>query len=657
SKCNAPVTVSAASINSSVFTILDTIPIKVKPFSVYKMRVRFSPQQRGVYDGVITVNSDAEDNPILSVTIRGRAIKPPIIVVAPDTIGKTLAYGTISKNKVTLVNKGEAPFYFKIKSKSVKKSGKLGLEDAIVFVSQNFGTIRKLNLATGEFIGDPIIYMNGSDYDALAYDGENLYYSNYTNQIIVIDPKNGKIIDTIECETPSGTYGIGVIEDYLVLGNYNYSKVYVCEKQTGKVVYEWYADGFSGGLGCSESRNSVFLYSWYNGAIEERRIEDGSLINSISSDLIWGLSYSEAAGVIIASTSWEIRVIDPATGKVISTLPISYVFAIGADECGYIDWLSSDIKEGVVPAGGTAGAAISFNAIFNTLNKFSGTYEGLLQIKHKRPIPPGPFNIKCAMTVLEQRRCKASPSKLEFTETWLGRTDTLSFFLVNSGNSPTTVNSMSSNNTLFSIYKNAPFAIPPFDSVKVDVGFTPKKCGSFCGKITVLSNADSLPQVTVELKGKAVEPPKITYSPKKIVDVMLPDKENKHTIKLKNTGGAAYKFNVTAEALDNSISKARFFGGNWQGIFELDPESGSIIDTIIFTNGDYSLYGPLAYDGRYIFVANWWEDFIKIIDPDKKKIVDSIDLSPNDYYYVSDIGVSRSYFFVFKYDKYGDGYK
>ncbi len=655
-ECNAPVTVSSLSFDNPAFTSEQTLPFTVRPFGRFDLPVRFAPHEAGSYDGFATITSDAEDNPSLTVAVHGISVTPPIISVDPTSIERTLAYETTETVPVTLTNTGGADFLFKTKTLRPPRSAynpKTSISDASLYAAFDDGFIRRIDPETGDFIGDSIKKPGyGSGPEGLAYDGEKLYYVFDTPDVIVIDPETGNITDTIKCKVDYG-YGIdglAVTDEYLVLNNYIYGFIYVCDKTTGDLVSKWDVSGFIGGIGASESRRSVFVANYYNSTIEERSILDGQLINSFNAKFGgMGVGFSEGANVLFVASPWPgdgILVLDPDDGTEIKTLypkTWAYCWALAADEAGEnTKWLSADIKEGTVPAGGT----ITLNAIFNSAQKLPLRYDAIIQIQHRRPFAPGPFDVGCSMTVLPEKRCSVSPALLSYNETWVGRTDTLQLYLVNTGNAETSVNSISSNNSQFTAFTATPLIIPPFDSVLVPVGFTPRRASTVTGRLTIRSDAVRSPTVTVSLQGVALNPPRISYSPNRITRTMLPNSEQQVTVNLRNTGGADYRFKVSIESVENSSGQAKLLGINGGGIYNLNPTTGELISLV---SGEYP-YGHCAFDGQYLFVFRDWSDSIEVMDPENGTIIRSFRLEGKGDSYPYEMGINDRYIFMLTYD-------
>ncbi|MBN1757359.1 MAG: choice-of-anchor D domain-containing protein, partial [Chitinispirillaceae bacterium] len=644
-ECNAPVTVSAVTFSEGPFTSELPVPFTVRPFGSISMPVRFAPRTAGDFESTMSIVSDAEDNPQLTVGLSGTSVAPPNITVTPASIDRVLAYGTTETLPVTLANTGGADFHFTTKiipPRRTTTAPHSGLSDAVLFAAIDTA-IWKIDPVTGDYIGDPISKPSpSSGPEGLAFDGEKLYYVFSSPEVIIIDPETGEFIDTLSCNIGKGYVdGLGVTADYIILGDLATEMVWICDKATGEPLASWSSPMYNGGLGASESRQSVFIFNWYDGTMEERSILDGSVINSFPFySPGTGVAYSEGANVLFVASPWDnIVAINPDNGSIVAELPILDVWALASDEVGLnTKWLQASVTEGVVPHG----QAITFTTMLSSDGELPETFSAILQLRHARPIAPGPYDIPCAMTVLPEKRCAATPSPLAFDGTWLGRTDTLPLYVFNSGNEATTVSSITSGSGQFMPFIALPLVVEPFDTVIVPVGFTPRRTGTENGVLTILSDAAIAPEVSVPLAGTAVNPPRISYSPSDIARTMLPGKTHSASIQLRNSGGTDFRFNVDIKAASGgSAGTSVFYGIGMKEFYTIDPNTGSIL------TADPLGYpaNSVTYDGEMLYLIDSNRRTILVMNPVSKTVDRVIDLSDYEFDYISEIAVNDQYVF------------
>ncbi len=99
------------------------------------------------------------------------------------------------------------------------------------------------------------------------------------------------------------------------------------------------------------------------------------------------------------------------------------------------------------------------------------------------------------------RRASVSPVSVSFGSMPLGTSATRSIMLVNNGNAPTTVQSITIDNKVFSQDKIAPVSIPANGSTLLTGTFAPNALNTFSGTMKVASNAMDFPLISVPLSG------------------------------------------------------------------------------------------------------------------------------------------------------------
>ncbi|MBN1602366.1 MAG: S8 family serine peptidase [Chitinispirillaceae bacterium] len=614
--CNDQVTISECVFNNQAYSANLTLPLYIKPFGNVKIPVRFSPAVAGAYTANMTVSSDAEDNPSLSVILNGVGITPPKISLNPEYLKKKLDFGIVDTSRVLMSNSGEADYHFKAKVKVPEVTSLSDIRDATLF-GADWNTIYKIDPESGEPVDSVDLGDSAKGINELAFDGEYIYFTRY-NSITVGDPETKTVVKEI---TFNGDYyfgPIGVSEDNIFVFNSNNGEVLTIDKKSNEIVNKWNTD-YVFDIAYSGSRNSLFAINPVAMTIEERNVFTGEVIGSFPFDKdLSSLAYSSSADILFAA-DWNGKLFayNPENGAVIKQYQNTTSFwYLAADEVSAGgNWLRPVTKDGVV-----AGEdSFSLGASFDTRKLVAGTYSANIVLSHTFGLLPDKI-IPCTLSVCGEKRLHINPVSLSFDEVWNGRSDSALVYLVNDGNDNTTVSSVITSNTVFSTSFTKAFTIEAFDSIALKVKCIPKKVGTVTGIIKVTSNARDNPLISVNVSVTTVKPPKIKVNPSSISVKLLPGQQADYAVGLKNTGGADYGFkaSVFIDETGNNTPGA-IYSLRKDGLFKIDPSSGITIDTIL----TYAEASSIAFDGKYIYLGGW-NNLIQIVDPVRKQVVDSL---------------------------------
>jgi hypothetical protein len=104
--CNGPVTVQNIASNDGIFSHDAALPLTVEPFSERIVTVSCQPSAAGSHSALLSIRSDAEDNPDIEVQLDARVVDPPQIAVSPLSIERTLPEGGSTVATVSIENSG-----------------------------------------------------------------------------------------------------------------------------------------------------------------------------------------------------------------------------------------------------------------------------------------------------------------------------------------------------------------------------------------------------------------------------------------------------------------------------------------------------------------------------------------------------------------------
>ncbi|RMH85160.1 MAG: choice-of-anchor D domain-containing protein, partial [Calditrichaeota bacterium] len=147
-----------------------------------------------------------------------------------------------------------------------------------------------------------------------------------------------------------------------------------------------------------------------------------------------------------------------------------------------VGWLSTNPSAGTIPPGGS----MDVQVVANTAGLLGGNYSAEVHVLSNDPVTPD-----TAMTVnlfvSGTPDIDASPNPLDFPDPiFVGLSETRSLTIFNTGNIDLNVSDITSDNPDYTVTPTS-FAIPPFDSMTVDVTFAPSAAGPSTATLAIAS--------------------------------------------------------------------------------------------------------------------------------------------------------------------------
>jgi PKD repeat protein len=160
-------------------------------------------------------------------------------------------------------------------------------------------------------------------------------------------------------------------------------------------------------------------------------------------------------------------------------------------------WLSMSPTSGTIAPSGSQTLVVTADA--NGL--VAGTYEATITLKTNDPNNTLP-TIDVTMNVSGIKRLSASPGTCNFGEVRVGTNASINVTLKNIGSDATTVGSININNAAFTHSATLPMTVPGFSSGSFQLTFSPIDVGYDSGTMTINSDANDNPVLTVYLNGE-----------------------------------------------------------------------------------------------------------------------------------------------------------
>ncbi len=587
-----PVTVNGIASNNPVFIHATSLPIIVPPFSTQTLEIVCHPSTIGTENGIITINSDAEDNPILTVGLSGTGTPPPEIAVAPDHFHETLDGGDSTTQALTIHNPGGDNLSFEIGISNIS-------QQSPIYGNNYSGTINVLWDLTHGVTSD---YTPAGAYSGLALLLDSLQFEIDTIRDSVINV-NLALYDILFISLGSAwntVYSPGevsAIESFVTGGGglLILSDNSACPNANINPVTEIF--GTTCGLSHSISTitdlepHSIFdsTTAIYFAAGGELQALSPSVVvaRDISGyNAITIAEYGAGTAIMLGDLNfWTNSYISNDDNYVLARNVFTWLAG------GTTRWIKVNPVTGDVLPGSSLGVDVSFNAE----NLINGDYLCDLTVLHNAPSTPNHISIPCTLTVNGFRSLAVFPQSFDFNSVWVGVSDSAAVTLTNDGNEATTVSALTSNNAEFIHDATGPFTVQPFESVTFNAIFAPVDMGSESGIITITSDAEDNPTLTVNLTGTGTTPPEIAVTPGYFHETLDAGDSVTDTLHISNTGGDDLEFSIRA------VSQTTFLTGTidiltWTPYGDMGGEYLNTLNAIGQYTSDYTIDTSITFD-------------------------------------------------------------
>ncbi len=596
---NEATQVSSIASSNGVYSISGSLPVTVPAFGEVSVPVIFQPGTIGSHSGTLTITSDAEDNPTIAITCTGTGTTAPEISVTPLSFSETLDAGDSTTAAMTIENSGGDTLRYHLTTNASGSPLALAMQNyllpgTICSIPENSDGIpesEKVSVQTGplellaaDLTGITIIYdryhgERDSSYESVLI---NDIQTRGAKVLVNNQPITASLLDTIDILwiDDDGTASFSASESLAVV---------TWITNGGGLFTHCDAPGFFQNI--VQPFGITFGGSYTSGYTTN--ITAHPVTDSVSQVYLSGpmtaCLVSGDAQIIVRDTgnNGHACIAEAGAGRIVCVADDDFynTYMTYADNRkfgnniidwlaggGTNSWLSADPDSGVVPPSST----ITHTVRFRTGDLLGGDYTGTIDITHDDPSVPSPYSIPCSLTVDGIRRLSVSPTSLDFGSIWVGLQDTMVLLLSNSGNEATQVSSITSNNGMYSISGSLPLTVPAFDEVSVPVIFQPGTIGSHSGTLTITSDAEDNPSITVSLAGEGTTPPVAEIRPDSLYYNLQPSSPPEtRSVFIHNTGGGLLQYTVQGA---NQIS------GPGQSSTTAMPQLPNIRHDLIYSN-------------------------------------------------------------------------
>ncbi|TMQ49948.1 MAG: choice-of-anchor D domain-containing protein, partial [Candidatus Eisenbacteria bacterium] len=585
--------------------IFDSSPFTVAPGESLVRTVTFRPTQAVARSGTLTVTSNDPDQGVLSLGLHGEGLVPPGIEVTPDSLALTLLSGQSATRTLTLRNPGGSDLIWEIgptfpsgaslanarvesrspvfssprrtavkvegaglTSPSTQARGSLGrpsrppeseifrsapaapqplgtspgapLEDLLQHLDQNHDAVSVL-------IPDRYDFQEGENGTFILDGGDDMYDLGnllFTNLGGPLEYSAGQI-QTAPILGGSGRYftvkypGLFVlaadlegVTDFTITGNLgadgegSVDGAVLVTEVAGTTYRGFVKRVYNAG---DPSVNHLVIVADGPGLAHEFSLSTDSDFHNVS-----GLSQTRRLYYVLYAGAGGSYIGDgPA-------LEIMNAFLQALDLAPR--WLSATPGSGTVPAGGSTGISVRFDAT----GLLGGDHAANLVVRHNVPGQP-PLRVPTLLRAIGVPQLQVSPGTLSFGQVFAGgsRTDTL--VVSNVGTDTLRVSGLGVDRAEFTLDPSG-FSLAPGASRPVTVTFSSASIGVYDGRLTIRSDDPDDPEVSVALHAEAVAPPHATLSPASLTASLATGEHMTQFLQLGNTGGSDLVFQVDLDA-------------------------------------------------------------------------------------------------------------
>ena len=557
--------VSSIAVDNADFT-LDASSASIGANDSLVVTVTYAPSAIGNSNGIITITSSDEDEPLSFVIVAGVGTDPPVITLVPSEVIDTTNAGTTLASSIDIRNDGNFPLIYSLPEFAAANA----LADPS-FVPNNttkieFGAFGTEKSSPDKRIGFPVVNSVGTDlgfgytwidsdeaggpiynFTDISATGTNItgivgadgstevalpfvfeFYGNpqgsvwiNANGFVSFEEPSGLTFVNDQIPDPTGTNNlIAGLWDDLEPQNFD-----------GSVTYEAFADRFiiqwsnaSVFFGADDEEVTFQIVLMDNGNIDifYEDVESAPFLTSATVGIENGDGTDGAQVAFNApyiKDNLALRFIKPAialTQFISDATPLS----------------------GVVPAGGQVTIGVTLDAT----NLNDGQYFDELCVSSNDPVTPdakGLFNL----TVIGFPEIAVDQDTISFDPLFIGLSSQQTLTVSNVGTKTLEISGISSFNADFTLSEAGPLSLLPGGSATVDVTFAPSTAGQINDLITILSDdAFGNDFQTVALTGIGVEPPVVGADPDSIQAEVFETESVSGTLTISNTGGTPLNY-------------------------------------------------------------------------------------------------------------------
>ena len=542
--------------------------------SELEVTVVFTPTTSGNINGIISIESDANNAAVVEIIVNGVGVEPPIAILDPQEVSETVEAGSTVNSEITLSNPGNAPLQFSFPDLAVANA----LADPNITIAANaeiidFGSFTGAEKGFNDSrVGAQVEYSMGSDngfgYTWIDSDEDGGPVNNFFD------------ISSFGLELVDFTGGDGTVQLTLPFPFEFYGETYesVFINANGFISFE----PFSGQstwvntqIPTSDNINTLIAGLWadlepqnLNGALYAAGFTDALVVQWSNVSEFFGSADETVTFqiIIFADGNIEIQYDDVESAPFITSATVGIENAEGTDGAQVAfntPYLKDNLAirfvkpaialtpfisnvsplSGVVAAGGSRTLTVTSDA--TDLN--DGTYFDELKLSSNAPDKSN-STVLFELTVIGTPEITVDPEALEFEPIFVGLSSEASVLVTNTGSKDLEITDISNSNDDFVLDVDPDFSgtLEPDESTVVFVTFSPTTIGEITDELVITSN-DGFGNETliVPLSGVGIDPPVINLLPESIDIAVIKGETETENVTITNTGGATLNYSLT----------------------------------------------------------------------------------------------------------------
>ena len=557
------------------------------------LTVIFEPGAAGEYQAMVTLHSNDENNPEVSISLTGIGYIPPIIVVDPEAI-ETWGSG---EHVVTVSNEGDLDLEWNANLEVIAEPGEDNNQRSVRRTDD--GDVGPLRDNPGDVI-DRIGWDYDNDYApglgfglAWDYDNDWMWCASFDlGGIYAVDPNNDFEQVTM-LEVPwrdPQPFGLGWMNGIL------YNTVREREDIGGYIplslIQRWDSEGNNLGnintqnypmaATCSPQDNLLILLSWMDTRVRAYSIEGDNLEEEWSFELdIDEIEHLFAYGSILwvdehtdghlwvrygddiyqinpnlDEDSFEIvqHHNGPAQGGIAAIglghdthnlwLPsvgdMELLIVDDGIEEVHLTWVTFDPSSGTVEPDASQEMTVPFNEEELEL----GEYEADIHLTSNDPNNPD-VAINVVLHIGDSPVIDVDQESLDFGVVYIGETEQLELNISNIGGADLTISDIVVDGEGFSTSFQQEIMVRRDIPYNLRVTFEPPAVAEYQGTLTIHSDDEDNPEVVVSLAGNGVDPPTIIVDPEAIES----SESSEHIVTITNEGDVDLVWNTNLDLI------------------------------------------------------------------------------------------------------------
>ncbi|MFH1374103.1 MAG: choice-of-anchor D domain-containing protein [bacterium] len=572
------------------FYTVDTSTFDLDPGQSQPVVVTFAPTSAGDFPATLTIENNDLTDSIVTVTLLGRAVLPPVILVSPDSISDSLYTGEIALHTLTIENDGVSDLIFDITvegdSSLAIKSVNINPGDVLETVTGGTGDLAFSSItpytdgyhASREPLspGD-IVPGNLMPY---TIDVLLLYSGSYPSEIKGLLESYPDIDLVGTYDASSGAPGLGDLLPYhsvIVMNGVAWGD----PVGTGNVLADYIDAGgsvvvtlasFVSGFGISGRFVSGGYAPFNIGFGPAGSANLGSFnaahpimknVTTASGDILGDITIASGAQLV---AEWDngLPMVATQTGGVVAVNVYVPDAGYWAGDIPLIlhnalfwgavsgEFVQLDSTSGVLHSGQSMIIEVALIAI----GMNGGDYYADILIHNNDPVD-SLVSVPVHLHVTGAPDLAVSADTLDFDSVFVNDSLTQALMVSNVGTDSLVVTDISSSHADYSVDITS-FVLYPLDSQVVQVKFKPGTTTPIPGILTITCNDPDEPTYAVTLLGEGAEAPTIAVSPDSLSDSLLTGETSVHLLTIANTkgDGADLIWQASTEVFEESLKKS-----------------------------------------------------------------------------------------------------